>query len=113
MAEDAPVKLDYIEFTSPQMATTQAFFADAFGWQFVNYGEDYRDIQGAGIGGGIERGDLRPPLPVLKTEDLEGMLDTVKRAGAKITAEIFYFPGGRRFQFKEPGGNEMAVWSDD
>lgn len=112
MAENASVKLDYIEFTSPRLETTQTFFADAFGWQFVDYGDDYRDIQGAGIGGGIERGALRPPLPVLKTSDLEGMLETVKRAGAVITAEIFDFPGGRRFQFIEPGGTEMAIWSD-
>ena len=112
MENDAQVKLDYIEFTSPELDKTQAFFADAFGWQFVEYGDDYRDIQGAGIGGGIERGAFRAPLPVLKTDDLEGMLAAVKAAGAEITAEIFAFPGGRRFQFIEPGGTEMAIWSE-
>lgn len=112
MENDARVTLDYIEFTSPELEETQAFFADAFGWQFVDYGDDYRDIQGAGIGGGIERGALRAPLPVLKTDDLEGMLGVVKKAGAQITADIFDFPGGRRFQFIEPGGSEMAIWSE-
>lgn len=110
MSDAAPVHLDYIEFTSPDLAQTQQFFADAFGWSFVEYGADYRDIQDAGLGGGIERGPLRAPLPVLKTDDLEGMLQSVMAAGAKITVEPFDFPGGRRFQFTEPGGTEMAVW---
>lgn len=104
------VKLDYIEFSSPALDETQSFFARAFGWEFIDYGDDYKDIQGAGLGGGIAREDLRAPLPVLLTDDLEHMLAVVKSAGARITKEIFEFPGGRRFQFIEPGGTEMAVW---
>lgn len=111
MKSDASVHLDYLEFTSPALEQTQAFFAQAFGWEYVDYGPDYKDIQGAGLGGGIERGPLRAPLPVLRTDDLEGMLVRVKAAGAEITQEIFDFPGGRRFQFLEPGGTEMAVWT--
>jgi len=105
------IKIDYVEFASPKLGETQAFFADAFGWDFIDYGPDYRDIQGAGIGGGIERGDLAPPLVVLQADDLEAMLIKVKAAGAEITRGIFDFPGGRRFQFREPGGTEMAVWT--
>ncbi|MEP0250622.1 MAG: VOC family protein [Roseobacter sp.] len=105
------VKLDYLEFTSPFLEETQNFFAQAFGWEYIDYGSDYRDIQNAGLGGGIERGPSRAPLPVLVTDDLEGMLDTVEKAGGEITVGIFEFPGGRRFQFREPGGSEMAVWS--
>lgn len=104
--------IDYVEFASPKLEETQAFFADAFGWAFVDYGPDYRDIQGAGIGGGLERGARKPPLVVLKTDDLEAALDRVRGAGAEITHEIFDFPGGRRFQFTEPGGTDMAVWSE-
>ena len=65
---DTPIRLplDYVEFTSPLLEETQAFFSAAFGWDHIDYGEDYRDIQGAGIGGGIARGPLRDPLPVLK-----------------------------------------------
>lgn len=111
MKSVASVHLDYLEFTSPALEKTQAFFAQAFGWEYVDYGPDYKDIQGAGLGGGIERGPLRAPLPVLRTDDLEGMLARVKAAGAEITQEIFDFPGGRRFQFLEPGGTEMAVWT--
>lgn len=111
MTSDTNPALDYIEFTSPDVAATQAFFAQAFGWRFIDYGPDYKDIQGAGLGGGIERGALRAPLPVVRTDDLEAMLAKVKAAGAEITQEIFEFPGGRRFQFLEPGGTEMAVWT--
>lgn len=104
-------KLNYVEFTSPELEDTQGFFAEVFGWSFVDYGPDYKDIQNAGTGGGIERGDTRAPLAVVETDDLEAMFERVKSAGVKITKEIFEFPGGRRFQFIEPGGTEMAVWT--
>lgn len=103
-------RLNYVEFTSPKPEDTRRFFGAAFGWTFVDYGPDYTDIQGAGAGGGIERGPLRAPLPVIETDDLEAMYHRVKGAGATITVEPFDFPGGRRFQFTEPGGTEMAVW---
>ena len=103
--------IDYIEFASPELEKTQAFMADAFGWSFVEYGPDYRDIRDAGTGGGVERGALRAPLVVLKADHLEAALTSVREAGAEITKEIFEFPGGKRFQFREPGGTEMAVWT--
>ena len=110
--------IDYVEFTSPDLERTQAFLSEAFGWHYVEYGPDYRDIQGAGLGGGLERGALRSPLIVLKDDDLEGLLELVRGAGAwvgsamSLPQEIIDFPGGRRFQFTEPGGTEMAVWSE-
>ena len=106
------MKIDYVEFTSPALEDTQAFFAAAFDWSFVDYGPDYRDIRDAGTGAGIERGQLRPPLIVLRSEDLDADLAKVREAGATITREIYAFPGGRRFEFTEPGGTAMAVWSD-
>jgi len=112
MATRSTLKMRYVEFTSPRLEETQAFFAEAFGWRYVDYGDDYKDIQGAGIGGGIERGALRPPLVVLQTDDLEAALKSVQDAGGEITEQIFSFPGGRRFQFREPGGTEMAVFSE-
>lgn len=102
--------LNYVEVTSPAPEDTRAFMDAAFGWSFVDYGPDYTDIQGAGCGGGIERGALRAPLPVIETDDLDAMYDRIIAAGGKITVEPFSFPGGRRFQFLEPGGTEMAVW---
>ncbi len=104
------MKIDYVEFTSPKLEETQSFFDKAFGWSFIDYGPDYRDIQNAGTGGGLERGDLTAPLIVLKADDLDAAFATVKDAGGVITKEIFEFPGGRRFEFVEPGGTKMAVW---
>lgn len=104
------LRIDYIEFYAPQLEATQDFFATALGWDFVDYGPDYRDIQGAGTGGGLERAAHKAPLIVLRAEDLETAYAQIKSAGAEITREIFDFPGGRRFEFREPGGTEMAVW---
>ncbi len=108
------LQIDYLEFYSAEFEASEQFFSQAFGWEFIPYGQDYRDIQQAGIGGGLERSPARSPTPaplvVLKTDDLDAALAQVKAAGAVITKEIFDFPGGRRFHFLEPGGTEMAVW---
>nr|WP_010396318.1 VOC family protein [Paracoccus sp. TRP] len=106
------MKIDYLEFSSPDLPATKSFFANAFGWSFNDYGPEYQELADAGISGGIAAGSLAPPLVILKTDDLEGALTRVTGAGAEITKPIFAFPGGRRFQFREPGGTEMAVWSE-
>jgi predicted enzyme related to lactoylglutathione lyase len=106
-----PLEIDYVEFSSPEMKATTDFFAKALGWSFIDYGPDYKDIQQAGLGGGVERGDLRPPLIVLKSTDLENDKTRLLEAGAELVRDIFEFPGGRRFEFREPGGTLMAVWS--
>jgi predicted enzyme related to lactoylglutathione lyase len=106
------MKIDYIEFASPDLPATKEFFAQAFGWGFNDYGPDYQELTGAGMSGGIAAGPLVPPLVILKTEDLEAALAKVTAAGAAITRPIYAFPGGRRFHFREPGGTEMAVWSE-
>ncbi|GLK66000.1 VOC family protein [Paracoccus kondratievae] len=106
------MKIDYLEFSSPDLPATKSFFANAFGWSFNDYGPEYQELADAGISGGIAAGPLAPPLVILKTDDLEGALTRVTGAGAEITKPIFAFPGGRRFQFREPGGTEMAVWSE-
>lgn len=108
------LKIDYVEFQTPEMAASKTFFTKAFGWSYVDYGPDYADIQGAGTGGGLENhpdGDVAPPLVILKADDLEAALGQVEAAGGKIAKPIFSFPGGRRFEFSEPGGNVLAVWS--
>ncbi len=108
------LKIDYVEFQTGDIEKSKAFAAQAFGWEFIDYGPAYADIQKAGLGGGLnaqtEGGGL-PPLVVLKSNDLEAALVQVTDAGGVITKPIFSFPGGRRFQFREPGGNELAVWS--
>ena len=103
--------IDYVEFASPKLEATQAFFAKAFGWEFIDYGPDYRDIQGAGLGGGLERAPNSPPIVILKSDNLEASKETILAAGAVLVKDIYEFPGGRRFEFREPGGNIMAVWT--
>ncbi len=107
------MQIDYLEFSSPDLAATKAFFARAFGWSFNDYGPEYQELADAGVSGGITAAPLAPPLVILKADDLEAALARVSDAGAEITRPIFAFPGGRRFQFREPGGTEMAVWSEN
>lgn len=106
------MKIDYIEFSSPDISATTTFFARAFGWHFNDYGPEYQELADAGLSGGIAAGAAAPPLVILRTDNLEAAFAQVSAAGAAITRPIFDFPGGRRFQFREPGGTEMAVWSD-
>lgn len=110
------LEIDYFELQTSQFEKSRAFFANAAGWRYVDYGPDYAEIRDAGLVGGFERCSANAraaPLIVLKTDDLEKALDQVTQAGAEITKPIFSFPGGRRFHFKEPGGNELAVWIED
>ena len=107
-------KLDYLELPSTGMPETQAFYTAAFGWKFIDYGPDYAAFD-EGLDGGFDsdpetRRTL--PLPVLYAHDLEAMAAKVEAAGGRITKPIFSFPGGRRFQFLDPSGNELAVWSE-
>lgn len=79
----------------------------------MDYGPDYAEIRDAGVTGGLSRAEkTEVPLVILKTDDLEAALAEVEKAGGVITEPIFSFPGGRRFHFREPGGNVMAVWAE-
>ena len=108
-------RIDYIEFTVRDVAEGKAFFAAAFGWTFNDYGPSYAGIRGAEREmGGLTVGD-RPaggPLVVLYSEDLGQTLQAVEQAGGVVTKPIFEFPGGRRFEFTDPSGNELAVWAE-
>lgn len=109
------LKIDYVEFNTTDIGASKDFAAKAFGWSYIDYGPGYADIQGAGLGGGFDAeidGERKPPLVVLKAENLEAALIHIEAAGGHVTKAIFSFPGGRRFHFREPGGNELAVWSD-
>lgn len=105
--------MDYIEFDSADLQKSKAFFASAFGWRFTDYGPAYAGIEDGGLDGGIEQGNGAPkaPLVILYAEDLDAAEQAVRAAGGEIVREQFDFPGGRRFHFREPGGNELAIWS--
>lgn len=110
------LKINYVEFASPDIAASKQFFTKAFGWGFDDYGPEYQAFADAGIDGGIDgtnNGSARAPLVILKADDLEAALKRVEDAGGVVTKPIFTFPGGRRFEFREPGGNELAVWSEN
>ena len=110
-------KINYIEFPVTDIQASKDFFAQAFGWTYVDYGPTYSAFEGAGIDGGLDGASDRKPgsqgaLVVLYAVNLEAAQASVEKAGGKITVPIFSFPGGRRFQFTDPNGNELAVWSD-
>ena len=108
--------IDYVEFTVRDLGAAKRFFAAAFGWQFNDYGPEYAGIKGATgeVGGLNQTAQLRTggPLVILYSKDLEKTLEAVRAAGGKIVREPFAFPGGRRFQFTDPSGNELGVWSE-
>lgn len=107
-------KWDYIELRVTDMAKAKAFYESAFGWSFEDWGPDYAAFVDAGMDGGMERQDTPPsrggPIPIIYSEDLEASQDAVTKAGRHITAR-YTFPGGERFHFTDPAGNEIAVWT--
>lgn len=111
-------KIDYVEYPSRDIEGTRRFFAQAFGWTFEDYGPDYIAFADQGLDGGFFRSELSSStetgsaLLVFYSADLEGTLNKVEAAGGTVVRPIFDFPGGRRFHFTEPGGNELAVWSE-
>lgn len=109
-------RIDYIELTVADMSAAQRFYREAFGWEFTDYGPDYAGIKAGESEVGGMRADVpvRPggPLVILYSTELEASLDAVTAAGGTISTEPFTFPGGRRFHFTDPSGNELAVWSE-
>jgi hypothetical protein len=107
--------IDYIEFAATDIEATKAFFASVFGWRFTDYGPDYTSFEDGRLTGGFEKTDaVAPggPLVVIYSAELESLERAVPEAGGTITRPTFEFPGGRRFHFRDPNGNELAVWSE-
>ena len=110
--------ISYIEFPTRDIAATRVFFTSVFGWQFEDYGPEYTSFSGQGVDGGfylsatVSSSESGAPLVVLYAVALEDVQGRIEDAGGRILKPIFSFPGGRRFHFVEPGGNELAVWSD-
>ncbi|KAB0573621.1 MULTISPECIES: VOC family protein [Brucella] len=108
-------KLDYLEMPAANgsLDTAKSFYARAFGWSFVDYGPTYSAFA-EGLDGGFDADPqaTSKPLPVLYSAKIEETLASVTEAGGTIVKPIFAFPGGRRFHFTDPAGNELAVWSD-
>jgi predicted enzyme related to lactoylglutathione lyase len=116
MREDAhDQRIDYIEFPAVDIGAMKSFYGEVFGWTFVDYGPEYSSFNDGRMNGGFRKEpqvEAGGPLVVLFATDLKATSARVLKAGGRITRETFEFPGGRRFHFADPSGNELAVWSD-
>lgn len=110
-------KLNYLEFAAHDLSASKAFFETAFGWQFVDYGSEYTAFDHQGLEGGFYKADLcnksdqSGALTAFYSDDIDATLRKIEKAGGVIVKPMFDFPGGRRFHFEEPSGNEFAVWA--
>jgi predicted enzyme related to lactoylglutathione lyase len=110
--------INFIEFPAQDVEALNAakkFYEQVFEWSFKDWGDDYADTTSSGLDCGFNADPShRPhqPLAVIYVTDLEAACKKVKKSGGKITKAIFSFPGGRRFHFQDPAGNELAIWSD-
>lgn len=108
-------RIDYIELPTVDLIEAKRFYGEVFGWQFVDYGPEYTSFNDGRLDGGfrkepsVQRGG---PLVIIYSLDLEFIKEKVRSAGGTIIKDIFEFPGGRRFHFTDPSGNELAIWSD-
>jgi predicted enzyme related to lactoylglutathione lyase len=111
-------KIDYVEFPSRNIEKTKAFFSAVFDWQFTDYGPDYISFSNEGVNGGFYQSDNTAStttgsvLIVFYSNNLLETQGKIIEAGGEIIKAIFPFPGGSRFHFSDPNGNEYAVWSD-
>ncbi len=124
MSEDASHQhhaIDYIELAVTDLDAAKRFYGDAFGWQFNDYGPEYAGIRRPGGGAAEEVGGLRHdpqartgggPLVLLYSADLDRSVEAVRAAGGTVVVEPYGFPGGRRFHFADPSGNELGIWAE-
>ena len=107
--------ISYIELKAKDLNKVKQFYTSSFDWIFTDYGPTYTSFSNSGLAGGFEQTDkeiLNGALVVLYHDDLDLTMHKIIQAGGKITKTIFSFPGGNRFHFADPSGNELAVWSD-
>ena len=107
--------INYIEFKAKDLEKIKAFYSQVFGWTFTDYGPTYVAFSESGLEGGFEKTEentMNGALVVLYHKDLNSAKSEIIKANGKISKDIFAFPGGHRFHFTDPAGNELAVWSD-
>ena len=108
--------INYVEFKANDLEATKAFYSGSFGWTFMDYGPNYMAFSDSGLEGGFERTDEKVvpgALIVLHHRDLSGIKERIIAHGGQILRDIYAFPGGKRFHFSDPSGNELAVWSEN
>lgn len=107
--------IDYLEFKSHDLEQTKSFYNQCFNWKFTDYGPTYVAFENSGLQGGFELTSnpiQSSILPVLYHNNLEEIQTIIIKNGGKIVKDIFSFPGGKRFHFEDPSGNELAIWSE-
>lgn len=107
--------INYIEFKANDLEAIKLFYIDAFNWAFTDYGPSYVAFSESGLQGGFEKTEnpiINGVLVVLYHRNLDLIKNKIVESGGEISKDIFAFPGGRRFHFIDPSGNELAVWSD-
>jgi len=107
--------INYIEFKCTDIAATKNFYSTVFRWSFSDYGPGYCSFKNSGVAGGFEL--TQEPISngvliVLYHHDLEEIRNQILKASGRLSKDIFSFPGGKRFHFLDPSGNELAVWSE-
>jgi uncharacterized protein len=110
------LKIAYLELPAQQLVASKTFYVKLFGWTFQDYGPTYAAFSDSGTDGGLNADPAErtgAPLPVIESQNLEDTEQSILKAGGKITLPIFSFPGGRRFHFTDPAGNELAVMQRD
>ncbi len=116
MVKAKDFQIDYIEYPAADLPRTKAFYERAFGWKFTDYGPEYASFEDGRLSGGFWTSAGRPaqggPIVVLYAADLAAAEARVREAGGTIVKPAFPFPGGRRFHFTDPSGNELSVWSE-
>ena len=109
-------RINYVELPAADIEAAKAFYGRAFGFALTAFGPSYAATMTGDVDLGLQ-GEVREaskaPLPVIEVDDLEAALEAVKAAGGAITRGVFAFPGGRRFQFQDPNGNELAAVKSD
>lgn len=107
--------INYVEFKAQNLATIKAFYTSCFDWSFTDYGPTYTAFSESGLAGGFEMTTskiVNGVLIVLYHKNLDAIKSKIIEAGGSIAKDIFSFPGGKRFHFIDPSGNELAIWSD-
>ena len=111
-------KINYVEFPARDLTVAKRFFKEVFDWSFTDFGDEYTAFSDAGLKGGFFKADVcsssdqGAALIVFYSPELERTLANIEKAGGVVVKPIFAFPGGRRFHFTDPNGNEFAVWSE-
>jgi predicted enzyme related to lactoylglutathione lyase len=115
--EEMMSRLNYVELPVKAVSPVRDFYAQAFGWSFTDYGPGYAASSGGEVALGLNGSDADDAipgiLPLVEVDDLEGALASVIAAGGEVVVPIFAFPGGRRFHFRDPGGNVLGAFVNE